>query len=98
MSYKLIASPPADSMAALAEAVNLCTDTFREAFNSPSPNIFTKSFLWAKPLSISVCKVTSFFTAPLSTNSCSLPKLTPVYSFLFLLLKPNLGTRLCNGI
>ena len=96
-AYKLIASPPAASIAALAEAVNLCTDIFRAAFNSPSPKIFTKSFLWANLFSTKVSKVTFFLNhSPLSTNSCNLPRLIPRYSFLLMFLNPNLGTRRCK--
>src|SRR5690606_38546472 len=98
LSYKLMASPPAASMAAFAEALNLCAVTFRVAFNYPLPNIFTKSFLWTSPFSNRISRLISLLTEPLSTNSWILSRLIPRYSFLLMLVNPNLGTLLCKGI
>src|SRR5882762_2327640 len=89
--------PPAASIAFCAVAVNAWALTSNLAFNSPRPNILTRSLRETKPCSFSVSKSTDD-NVYFSVNACNTSRLTPTYSTRLGFLKPTLGTRRCNGI
>src|SRR5690606_5314865 len=95
--YHVTTVPPAASIAFSAEAENAWALTSTLDFNSPRPKIFTKSFLDTNPCSFSVSKSITDRLC-FSMRPCNTSRLTPTYSTRLMLLKPNLGTRRCNGI
>ena len=92
-----VAEPPAFSMAAIAVSEKAFARKLTADFNSPRPKILTKSDFEVSPLLYNTPK--SIFVIPvLSKSDCIVSKLIALYSIRLIFLKPNLGTRRCNGI
>ena len=84
-------------MAASALFENAWALTASARVSAPLPRIFTLSFDETKPAETSVSNVTSesdFFAA----NSSSVERLIALNSTRLRFVKPNFGTRRCNGI